>query len=138
LGTTDAVEGAAGRLARALAEGQPCAPVRDVIAEGDVETAYAVQSLNNDRAIAEGRRPVGWKVGLTSTRVQQQLGVDQPDFGMLFADTEFLDDRPIAIPEAFKPRVEAEIAFVLKRDLPAAPIGAIDVIRATDFVVPAI
>ena len=90
-----AVEEAADRLRVAHETRTPCAPVRDLIAPGDVDTAYAVQSLNTSLAVAAGRRVSGWKIGLTNPVVQRQLGVDQPDFGVLFADTEWFDDLPI-------------------------------------------
>ena len=75
---------AADRLAHAAATGTPCAPVRDVIATP--AEAYAAQEVNTERRLAAGARLVGRKIGLTSAAVQRQLGVDQPDYGMLFAD----------------------------------------------------
>jgi 2-keto-4-pentenoate hydratase len=137
-GVSDQIARAAERLGNAQRDHVPCAPIRDLLAPGDVEAAYAVQSKNNDDAIARGRRTVGWKVGLTSPAVQQQLGVNQPDFGMLFADTEALDDLPFPTSTLLQPRVEAEVAFVLGSDLDVPSVSAIDVIRATDFVLPAI
>ena len=77
---------AAQRLLGAYEQGQPCAPVRELIEAGDVEGAYAVQESNTLHWLAQGRRLVGRKIGLTSRAVQKQLGVDQPDFGMLFAE----------------------------------------------------
>jgi 2-keto-4-pentenoate hydratase len=135
---SDAIERAAERLSAAQRDRTPCAPIRDLLKVGDVDSAYTVQSRNNDDAVMRGRRPIGWKVGLTSAAVQQQLGVDQPDFGMLFADTEALDDLPFQTSTLLQPRVEAEVAFVLGSDLDVPSVSAIDVIRATDFVVPAI
>jgi 2-keto-4-pentenoate hydratase len=135
---SDTVERAAERLFAAQRDRAPCAPIRDLLTPGDIEAAYAVQSKNNDEAVASGRRRIGWKVGLTSAAVQQQLGVDQPDFGMLFADREALDDLPFETATLLQPRVEAEVAFVLGSDLDVPWVSAIDVIRATDFVLPAI
>ena len=62
------------------------APVRDVLGTTDIATAYAVQAELTRRRLAEGRTITGRKIGLTSPAVQQQLGVDQPDFGVLFDD----------------------------------------------------
>ena len=133
-----ALEAAAQRLWDAHENRAPCAPVRDLIGAGNVDDAYAVQTLNNDRHLAAGRRAIGWKIGLTSLAVQAQLGVDQPDFGILFADTEALDDLAVPITGLLQPRVEAEVAFVLEEDLTDGPVTAVDVVRATAFVLPAI
>ena len=77
---------AADRLSQAIKAEQPCDPVRDLIGSDDLDAAYAVQDIGTERALAAGRRIVGRKIGLTSKAVQRQLGVDQPDFGILFAD----------------------------------------------------
>jgi 2-keto-4-pentenoate hydratase len=133
-GRVEVVE-AARRLELAEQDRRPCAPVRDLVA--DVATAYEVQTLNNEARLARGWRPVGWKVGLTNPVVQKQLGVDQPDFGRLFAPMAVLDDLPADV-TLLQPRVEAEVAFVLERDLTGPSVTAIDVVRATAFVLPAI
>ena len=132
------IEAAADRLWEAQATATPCVPVRDLNDERDIEMAYAVQQANTTRHLAEGRRAIGWKIGLTSLAVQTQLGVHEPDFGILFADTEALDDNPADSSTLLQPRVEAEVAFVLGADLTDAPVTAVDVVRATDFVLPAI
>ena len=82
----DAIETAAARLHEAARSGTPCAPVRDLLPPGDIAAAYAVQARNTARALGAGRRLVGRKIGLTARAVQRQLGVDQPDYGSLFAD----------------------------------------------------
>ena len=64
----------------------PCPPVRDDLTPGDIDAAYAIQQANTDFWLKAGRRLVGRKIGLTAKAVQRQLGVDQPDYGMLFAD----------------------------------------------------
>ena len=112
---------AAERLRQAQLSGQPCPAVRELIAaaladQPDAEAmalAYAVQRHNNQLAVAAGRRPVGRKIGLTSTAVQAQLGVDQPDFGLLLADMARGDGQPIAWADCAQPKVEAEIALRL-------------------------
>lgn len=111
---------AAARLLAAQQRSTPCAPVRDLIGSDDVAAAYAVQTQIVKHFVAQGRRLVGRKVGLTSFAVQEQLGVDQPDFGVLFEDMDCSSGSPIQVTRLLQPKVEAEIAFVLSRDIDAA------------------
>ena len=129
---------AAERLRAAHDSGEPCPPIRDLIAADDIESAYAVQDSNTRRWLREGRKLVGRKIGLTSRVVQKQLGVDQPDFGMLFADMAVCDGEPVAGGRVLQAKVEAEIAFVLERDIKAEQATMADVMRAIGYVVPAI
>jgi 2-keto-4-pentenoate hydratase len=108
---------AAHRLRHASASRTPCAPVRDLIGRADVDAAYAVQLQLNQARQAAGARVVGRKIGLTSPAVQQQLGVDRPDFGVLFDDMAIADGGEIQVSSLLQPKVEAEIAFVLGADL---------------------
>ncbi|WP_042338541.1 fumarylacetoacetate hydrolase family protein [Paraburkholderia ferrariae] len=129
------------RLREAQARGVPCAPVRGAIAElgGDaLDAAYAVQRINTEHRLAAGRRLVGRKIGLTSQAVQTQLGVDQPDFGMLFDDMAIADGEEIALARTQQPKVEAEIALVLERNLPHEKHTLADLLRATAYALPAI
>ncbi|MEU7986743.1 fumarylacetoacetate hydrolase family protein [Streptosporangium canum] len=135
---TDVLVEAADRLLEAARTGRPCPPVRETLPGRTAETGYAVQEINTRRALHDGRRLVGRKIGLTSQAVQRQLGVDQPDFGMLFADMAFLDGLPIPTGRFLQPRAEAEIALVLKSDLVGGPFTVAEVIRAVDFALPAI
>lgn len=93
-------------------------PLRDGLDPVDVEGAYAVQTINTRFWEAQGRRIVGRKAGLTAKAVQAQLGVDQPDFGVLFDDMEIADGGYLDPARALQPKAEAEIAFVLGCDLP--------------------
>ena len=129
---------AARRLAGARATGRPCAPVRDLLAAGDIAGAYAVQAEWVSAQIAAGARVAGRKVGLTSPAVQAQLGVDQPDFGTLLDTMDCPAGQVVDIGRTLQPRIEAEIAFVLARDLTAAAIGPEEVAAATAYVVPAL
>lgn len=131
------IEDWARRLREAEARRTPIAPLRDEM-PADAATAYAVQQLNVAHALAGGRRIVGRKIGLTSPAVQQQLGVDQPDYGTLFADMLYGDDEPVPLARTLQPKVEAEVALVLERDLPAADTTLVELLRATAFVLPAI
>lgn len=118
--------------------GKPCPPVRARLPKGDVDAAYAVQDENTRYWLAQKRRLVGRKIGLTAKAVQRQLGVDQPDFGMLFADMAMNDGEEIAAGRVLQPKVEAEIAFILERDVTCELPTSADMIRATAYVLPAI
>ncbi|MFP5071556.1 2-keto-4-pentenoate hydratase [Pseudonocardia nantongensis] len=91
--------------------------VRTLLPDGTVATGYAVQSLLTRARLDAGRTVAGRKIGLTSPAVQAQLGVDQPDFGVLFDDMACDQHAPIDIGRLLQPRIEAEIAFVLGVDL---------------------
>ena len=116
------------------------APVRPQLGgeSADVNIAYAVQEANTQRALAEGRRLVGRKIGLTSVAVQKQLGVDSPDFGMLFADMSYGDGEVIPTGLLIQPKVEAEIALVINKDLTQEKHTYADIISATEYALPAV
>lgn len=108
-------------LARRLRDaygGQTIAPMRDRLDPTDSDGAYVVQGINTRFWESEGRRIVGRKAGLTALAVQQQLGVDQPDFGVLFDDMRIADGGSLSPARCIQPKAEAEIAFVLGADLP--------------------
>lgn len=109
------------RLRKAYTDGA-VAPLRDGLEPTDAIGAYAVQALNTRFWEVQGRRIVGRKAGLTAKAVQQQLGVDQPDFGVLFDDMRVADGGWLDPGKCLQPKAEAEIAFVLGADLtsPAA------------------
>jgi 2-oxo-3-hexenedioate decarboxylase/2-keto-4-pentenoate hydratase len=135
---TDSISAAAARLRQAAATGVPAAPVRDLIGRDDVPAAYAVQQQLTAERIAAGSTVVGRKIGLTSAAVQQQLGVDRPDFGVLFDDMEYPEGSVVPLDAVLQPRVEAEIAFVLKADLAEGPLDDAQVRAAVDYAVAAI
>jgi 2-keto-4-pentenoate hydratase len=115
--TAPAITDAAQRLADAAATALPCLPVRDLLGSIDIESAYAVQRLLTERRLAAGAVITGRKIGLTSPSVQQQLGVDQPDFGVLFADMDVSHLPEVPSDRLLQPKAEAEIAFRLGADL---------------------
>jgi 2-keto-4-pentenoate hydratase len=135
---SDAIEQAALRLRKAGEKHQPCTPIRDLIAPTDVASAYAVQEINTKYWLGRGRKLVGRKIGLTAVAVQKQLGVDQPDFGLLFDDMLVAEDHAIPSAELMQPKVEAEIAIVLKQPLTKAQHSVADIADATDYVCAAI
>lgn len=132
------IDEAAHILRLALETNKPVAPVRDLILDGGVEAAYAVQEVNTRHWLEGGRRLVGRKIGLTSKAVQKQLGVDQPDYGMLFADMDVPEGQPIAVSDVLQPKAEAEIAFVIGKDLGAEDLTSVELISAIEYVLPAI
>jgi 2-keto-4-pentenoate hydratase len=133
-----AVTDAAARLRLAAESRTPVAPVRDLIGRHDVDAAYAVQRLNVDARIAAGATVVGHKIGLTSPAVQQQIGVDQPDFGVLLDDMAFIDGDAVPFAAVLQPRAEAEVAFVLADDLADGALDVEQVRAAIDYAVAAI
>ena len=135
---SDAIEQAALRLREAGESHNPCAPIRDLIAPTDVASAYAVQEINTKYWLGRGRKLVGRKIGLTAVAVQKQLGVDQPDFGLLFDDMLAAEDRAIPFAALMQPKVEAEIAIVLKKPLTKAQHSVADIADATDYACAAI
>ncbi|MEU6711127.1 fumarylacetoacetate hydrolase family protein [Nonomuraea sp. NPDC046802] len=132
----DARTQAADRLAEAARSGKPCAPIRDLVSTA--ADGYAVQEINTRRALGEGRRLVGRKVGVTNPLLQRQFGIDQPDYGMLFADMSYCDGLPVPLERFLQPRAEAEVALVLGQDLAGGPFTVADVLRAVEFALPAI
>src|ERR1700758_2207036 len=91
------VQSVAARLRKAAESGVAIPAISDEIAAGGVAAAYAVQKANTTHYLKTGRRLVGRKIGLTSKSVQKQLGVDSPDFGMLFADMAVSDGEEVAL-----------------------------------------
>jgi 2-keto-4-pentenoate hydratase len=118
--------------------GGPVAPLRDGLAPHDMQSAYDVQAINTRHWQVQGRRIVGRKIGLTSKSVQQQLGVDQPDCGVLFDDMQVADGGTLETSRLLQGKAEAEVALVLKRGLDNPSVVFHDVIAAVDYVVPAI
>ncbi|MEE9374620.1 MAG: fumarylacetoacetate hydrolase family protein [Saprospiraceae bacterium] len=134
----DKIELAAKRLRNAEMTKIPCAPVRDILGEKDLESAYEVQKKNTQIRLKSGGRVIGHKIGLTAPIVQKQLGVDQPDFGLLWHDKEVFSGDKISISKLMQPKAEAEIAFVLGSGLDKKYLTSGDVLNAVEYVVPSI
>ena len=98
-----------------------CSPVREIIDANDVNSAYEIQKIITNKKIELGEEICGFKVGLTSTAVQKQLGVDQPDFGVLWKSKEIKNDGTVLMSELMQPKAEAEIAFVLSKQIIEMP-----------------
>lgn len=131
-------EQAAMSLREAADSRKPCAPVRSLIGSDNIAYAYAVQELNIAKRVAAGSRTVGRKIGMTSAAVQEQLGYHEPNYGTLFADREVANGERIPGGRLLQPRAEAEVAFVLRRDLDREELTIADVMRAVEYAVCAI
>ena len=107
----------AAQMLRHAYGGKVIAPMRDFLDPIDAAGAYAVQEINTRFWQEQGRRVVGRKAGLTAEAVQKQLGVDQPDFGVLFEDMRIANGGTLDPTRTIQPKAEAEIAFVLGDDL---------------------
>ena len=103
-----------------------------------VEDSYAVQNEWRRRGIAAGRRPVGRKIGLTSKVMQAATGITEPDYGAIFADMVFENGSVIDHGRFSNVRIEVELAFVLAAPVHGPDATVFDVLRATDYVVPAL
>lgn len=128
-------------LARRLRDAYTGSSITALSAELDdpsIEMAYQIQARNTELWIKEERRVVGRKIGLTSKAVQTQLGVDQPDYGTLFADMTYGDGEIIPLGNMHHPKAEVEVALVLGKAIDKAHPTVLDVIDATAYALPAI
>ncbi len=117
---------------------QGIAPLRESDPKLTVEEAYNIQLENMNKKLKAGRKVIGKKIGLTSKAMQNLLGVDEPDYGHLLDNMVVENNDSISIRTLLQPKVEAEIAFILKEDLSGGKVTVLDVLRATDYIVPAI
>ncbi|AXV16422.1 2-oxo-hepta-3-ene-1,7-dioic acid hydratase [Neorhizobium sp. SOG26] len=103
-----------------------------------MDDAYAIQAEWVRRKCDAGRKVIGWKIGLTSKAMQSALNINIPDSGVLFDDMLFEDNATIPKDRFIQPRVEAEIAFIMKAPLQGPGVTVYDVLNATDYVTPAL
>lgn len=134
----DEVTDAANALYEAERNRRQIAPLTARFAEMDMDDAYAVQKAWVDRKIDEGRQVTGYKIGLTSRAMQMAMNIDTPDFGVLLDDMCFENGASIPAGDFLDPRIETELAFVLKAPLAGEDVDIDDVLEATDYVVPAL
>lgn len=125
------------RLIAAYRSG-PIAPLRDALAAHDGDGAYAVQAASVGQWIDRGRRVVGRKIGLTSVAVQTQLGVDQPDFGVLFDDMRIPCGGVLRKTQVLQPKAEVEVAFIMASDVARPDISREELVAAIGAAAPAI
>ena len=135
--TPDEIEAAAMALFSAEITGRQMGLLSQAFPDMSLDDAYAVQRALVAKREETGRKITGWKIGLTSRAMQDALKIDTPDSGVLFDDMHF--DSGASIPQGrfIQPRVEAEIAFVMKSDLGGAA-GRDEVLAATDYICPSL
>ena len=134
----DARSQAARALSEAYETGKPIDPLIDTNPEMTLEDSYAIQLAQIEQRLAAGATIKGHKVGLTSAVMQRQMKVNQPDFGHLLDDMFYLENSTIAASTFLQPRIEPEVAFVLKRPLRGPGVTVAEAAAAIDFVLPAL
>jgi 2-keto-4-pentenoate hydratase len=134
----DTIHTAALRLREAGETGQPCAPVRDLFAEGNLTAAYAVQACNREHWLKAGRRIVGRKVAFSARAAQRAMNLKEPAWGTLYADMLMGDGDEVAFGRVMQPRLEGEVAILLDRDLTMEHPTLADIYRAVAYCLPAI
>ncbi|QBM26409.1 2-oxopent-4-enoate hydratase [Hydrogenophaga pseudoflava] len=123
-------------LYQSLLDRQPVTPLTDREADITIEDAYQIQLRMIQRRLDAGEHVVGKKIGVTSKVVMDMLKVNQPDFGHLLSGMVYNEGQPISVSTMIAPKAEAEVAFILARDLEGPGVTAADVLRATDCVMP--
>ena len=132
------IQEAAETLWQAEQTGQQCPLLSATYPGMTMDHAYAVQAALIERRQRAGHKVIGWKIGLTSKAMQYALNIDIPDSGMLMDDMLFSDGATVPAGRFIQPRIEAEIAFVMKAPLAGGDVTRDDVIAATDYVAPSI
>lgn len=135
---TDKITEAYEHLHKAETTMKSVEPLTELYPDLTVDEAYQVQLKAIDAKVKNGQKIVGKKIGLTSVAMQQLLGVDQPDYGFLLDSMDVTNKGDISFDDLFAPRVEGEIAFVLKKDLKGPSVTVEEVLEATDYIVPSI
>ncbi|MEH7010459.1 2-keto-4-pentenoate hydratase [Neobacillus niacini] len=113
-------------------------PLTSIDTDMTAKDAYYIQLENINRKVVQGQRIVGKKIGLTSEAMQNLLGVGEPDYGHLLDSMVVENGGRISIDQVLQPKVEAEIAFILKKELRGPNVTTLDVLQATDYIVPAL
>lgn len=132
------IEAAAQALREARQKRIPVPRISETYGIQNVAEAYAVAHCNAQHALQAGGRVSGKKIGLTSKTVQQQMGVDQPDYGVLLNDMEYLSGAELPMGRLIQPRAEGEIAFVVGRDLDEEGLSWGRFLRSIEYALPAI
>ncbi len=132
------IKQAAAELCAAEENRQPIKPLTLRYPDLSLNEAYAIQEQVVQKKIDDGDRLIGYKIGYTSRAMQKALNIDEPDFGVLLNSMVFADGGEIEAAQFCDPKIEAELAFVLKDRLAGEHVTVFDVLNATDYVVPAL
>lgn len=138
LSSSEQISDAAEHLHKSHHNAQATSPVRHLLEAHDIAGAYEVQNILNERSRQNGRHLSGFKAGLTSIAAQQVAKTNMPMSGLLFSDMEVPDGSGLSSSRLIAPHVEAEVAFVMCHDLDDPQVSFSRVMRAVDFVLPAI
>lgn len=136
--TPEQIAAAADTLLTAELTGRQCGLLSLQYPGMTIDDAYGVQAALVARKLAGGRRRIGWKIGLTSRAMQQALNIETPDSGILLDDMLFADGAAIPAGRFIQPRIEAEIAFLMRAPLRGADVTRDQVLAATDCVAPSL
>ncbi|RAU18924.1 2-oxo-hepta-3-ene-1,7-dioic acid hydratase [Nitrincola tibetensis] len=136
--TTAQIEIAANRLHQAEVERKQIPALTLEYPDMDMADAYAIQKKWVDHKIEQGRKVIGYKIGLTSRAMQMASNIDEPDYGVLLDDMLFEDGATIRAADFLDPRIEVELAFILKKPLFGENVSIFDVLEATDYVIPSL
>src|SRR5947208_4796290 len=129
---------AADILMRAENERKQATQLSETWPDINIEDAYAISTEVAKRKLAAGAKRIGHKVGLTSKAMQRSSQIDEPDYGHLFDDMMVADGAKIPHDKYCRPRVEIELAFIMGKALKGPGVGLVEVLRATEYIVPAI
>ncbi|KRB82195.1 2-oxo-hepta-3-ene-1,7-dioate hydratase [Sphingomonas sp. Root710] len=132
------IDDLAGRLDRAEQTREQIPQFSRAHAGMTIDDAYAVQHAWIEKKIAAGQKVIGHKIGLTSRAMQRAVNITEPDYGVLLAPMQFHDGQTIPFDRFIEPRVEVELAFILKKPLEGPNCTIFDVLNNSDYVVPAV
>jgi len=136
--TPQEIAQSARQLFEAEKTGEQCGLISLANPQMDMDDAYAVQAAFVELKRQSGLTQIGWKIGLTSRAMQQALNITTPDSGILLDNMLFQTSDHVPAGRFIEPRIEAEIAFVMRSDLSGANVTRNDVIAATDYVAPSL
>lgn len=125
-------------LKQAWQQSEGVQPLTELAPELSIDEAYAVQLHTIQEKVERGEVITGKKIGLTSKAMQDMLGVDEPDYGHLTSTMNVENGGTISFKDVLQPKVEGELAFILKDDLKGPNVTPLDVVKATDVIVPAL